>query len=70
MHYYPLVNKVSGQKLAQLKCCKFVKNIFSANDFFMHICNMSVTDLQNIKRVLPKAVGGVDFTKHALSVLW
>ena len=43
----------SGQKLAELKMCKFVKNIFfcSTNKFFMHIYNMSVTYLQSIGRI-------------------
>ena len=48
----PIVNKVSGQKLVKVKnAVNLSKVFFSANDFFMHICNMSVTYLQNIKRV-------------------
>ena len=33
------------------KSCKFVKNYFSALNFFMHIFNMSVTYLSCIKRI-------------------
>ena len=34
-----------GRKLAKLKCCKFVKNVF----FFQQIFNMSVTYLQKLE---------------------
>ena len=36
----------------------------------MHIYNMCVTYLQSIQTDTLEALGGVDFTKHALSVLW
>ena len=48
MHYQLLVFR---------KCLKFKntvglsKNIFSSSNFFMHIFNMSVTHMQNIKEI-------------------
>ena len=33
------------------KPCKFVKNIFSASNSFMHIFNMSVTYLQSAEKI-------------------
>ena len=66
MHYM-----YSGQKLAiKVKIALNLSKIFfSANKFFMHIYNMSVTYLQSKKDTL-KDLGGVDFTKYALSVVW
>ena len=37
--------------MAKLKPCKFVKNIFSASNFFMHIFNMSATYLQIVEKI-------------------
>ena len=37
--------------MAKLKTCKFVKNTFSALNFFMHIFIMSVTYLQSVERI-------------------
>ena len=58
----------NGRKLAiKVKnAVNLSKIFFSANNFFMHIFNMSVTYLQSNKRIHFKALGGVDFTKYAL----
>ena len=66
MHKYPLVNMYRGRKLAELKCCKFVKNIFRGIKFLhahvQYVCNIPAKYEMNIL----KALGGVDFTKYAL----
>ena len=50
--FNPLVNMYSGRKLAKLQnAVNLSEKKFSANKFFMHIYNMSVTYLQSIKRV-------------------
>ena len=52
MPYQPLFTSCRHPKMAKLKKpCKFVKNIFSASNFFMHIFNMSVTYLQSVEKI-------------------
>ena len=67
MHYRPLFARCSHQKMAKLKTLQVCPNIFSASNFFMHICNMSVTYLQSVEKIQWKFLRGVDFTKYALS---
>ena len=48
----PIINMYSGQKLAKVKNAENLsKIIFSFLKIFMHICNMSLTYLQRIKRI-------------------
>ena len=44
----------------------FSKIFFLGLNSFMHIYNMSVTDMPSIKCNILKALEGVDFTKYAL----
>ena len=48
------------------KCCKFVKNIFLAlllHAHLQYVCNIP----PKYQMIILKALGGVDFTKYALS---
>ena len=52
MHYQSLFIKCSPQKISKFKTLSFCqKIIFSASHFFMHIFNMPVTFMQNIKEI-------------------
>ena len=67
MHYYPLVNMKSGQKLAELKNAVNLSKIFFFGIKLLHahlqyVCNIHAKYQMNIL----KPLGGVDFTKHAL----
>ena len=67
MHYYPLVNMKSGQKLAELKNAVNLSKIFFFGIKLLHahlqyVCNIHAKYQMNIL----KALGGVDFTKYAL----
>ena len=56
-----------GRKLAKFKSCKFVKKknfgIKLLHAHLQYVCNIPAKYQMNIL----KAVGGVDFTKYALS---
>ena len=67
MHYYPLVNMKSGQKLAELKNAVNLSKIFFFGIKLLHahlqyVCNIHAKYQMKIL----KALGGVDFTKYAL----
>ena len=65
IHYSPLFSMCSGLELAKLK--EFIKNyifiIKLPNAHFQYVCNIHA----KYQRDTPKTLGGVDFTKCALS---
>ena len=69
MHYHLLLNINGGRELAKLKTVFFDQMCFSSLIFHMHIFNMSVTLLQSSQNDTANALGGVDFTKYALSAI-